>query len=919
MARKFTFKILGSKKDLRVAEFTVHEWISAPYIVNLKLASRAEIDFKDVVAKEALLTIWGDDQSEERYFHGIINQFIKTGSEGRFFLYKAVMVPDLWRLTLMQDCRIFQGLPVLRKEGGTPSETPIVEQILNDANIISDRYDIRTQASYDKRDYCAQYRETDFNFISRILEEEGIFYFFEHSDDKHLLVFGDSTVSYKPIPGTNNEVEFHPTDAMVSEEDFVYGFKLSQQIHSGKVSLKDFDFLSPSNFPTQEAEDSYKKLEIYDYPGGYIKDETINEADKATIKKDLANIQLQEAAIFREKAEGESVCPRFAPGHTFKLTKHDEFDDPEYVLIEVIHSGSQPQVIEERSGYRNKGFSYTNRFIGIPSSTPFRPQRKTPKANVRGPQTAIVVNSNGSIDPQENYTDAKGTVIQDEINTDEYGRVKVRFHWERPYKENNNDKWHNTAWVRVSHAWAGQGWGSMHIPHVGQEVIVDFLEGDPDRPIITGRVYNGTNQPHHNTNKDTMQPDKNPRISGFRDEYGNELILDATPGDPKIKLGNAKQNYLLMDKDGVNQFGGSDRVDGILGNIFDFNGGINLEFFTGAGAEVKAGVLAELVFGQVFEFLWGGKFEYEWGYKIEKSESKKFSSTDKDILSLSADDQLHAAGDGFCVAGGTKLGNKNNSIINAFKDALVLSYGRRKTPVYESQVDDAITKTVRTSIIIAVIAALQTFLYSIPEWFDMPDHGRSLIRGGANIVFGTIYAVISAYFINKHKALLMDVARAEPVFHKNIETIIALNEEGITLGVKPEKNVGAEGAWDAEIKKTIAVNRKMKSKMLMKKDGSIDINSNGDLKKIIIGAGEPNNPDSAINVDNEKIGLLSGKNGIRIDKDSHIYITTKSNNKDIKLDAGTGSVNIKGSQVDVAGSAFTKDSVAVLKSLKVIK
>jgi hypothetical protein len=139
------------------------------------------------------------------------------------------------------------------------------------------------------------------------------------------------------------------------------------------------------------------------------------------------------------------------------------------------------------------------------------------------------------------------------------------------------------------------------------------------------------------------------------------------------------------------------------------------------------------------------------------------------------------------------------------------------------------------------------------------------------------------------------------------------------LGVKPEASVGPEGTWDREINKTIALNKKMKSKMLMKKNGSININSNGDLKKIIIGAGEPNNPDSAINVDNEKIGLLSGKNGIRIDKDSHIYITTKSNNKDIKLDAGTGSVNIKGSQVDVAGSAFTKDSVAVLKSLKVIK
>jgi type VI secretion system secreted protein VgrG len=920
MARKFTFKILGSDSgsdiDLRVAEFTAHEWISAPYIVNLKLASRDEIDFNKVIAKEALLTIWGNDQSEERYFHGIINKFIKTGSEGRFFFYEAVMVPDMWRLTLMQDCRIFQGLPVLRKK----ESTPIVKQILKDANILSDRYEIRTQESYDNRDYCAQYRETDLNFISRILEEEGIFYFFEHSNDKHLLVFGDSTACYKPIPGMNNEVEFRFSDAMVSEEDFVYGFKLSQQIHSGKVSLRDFDFLSPSMFPTDEKEDFYNKLEIYDYPGGYIKNETANEVDKATIKKDLAQIRLQEAAIFAERAEGESVCPRFAPGHAFTLTKHDEFADPEYVLIEVIHTGNQPQVLEERSGHRDKGFSYTNSFIGIPSTTPFRPQRKTPKAVVRGPQTAIVVNSSGSINPQKNYTDGKDTVIQDEINTDEYGRVKVRFPWERPYKENNNDKWHNTAWVRVSQAWAGQGWGSMHIPHVGQEVIVDFLEGNPDRPIITGRVYNGSNQPHHNTTNDTMQPEKNPRISGFRDEYGNELIFDATPDNPQIRLGNPKHNYLVINPSGTDQFTDRDKVDGVFGNLFEFGAGIKLEALAGLGIDLKAGSTLEAMIGQAWQFFVGGKHTFEWSYVIEHSHSKKFSSTESDILSLSKDDQLHAAGDGFCVAGGTKksgaVGDTNNSIINAYKDALMLSYGKKVSPVDDVKTLGAAIYSIVLGLLTLPVAIWQAVGSNIPELYNLPDHGKASIRASATTLSGIILAILNLASMAIFKKMLTNAKKAEPVFHDEVEALIALNKEGITFGIKPE-NPNAEDEWHNKIAHTILPNTSMKSKMLMNKDGSISINSNGESKKIKIGAGEPNKTDSAIVVDNEKIGLISGKNGIRIDKDSHINITTKPNNSNISLNAGNGNVNIKGT-IDLAGSKFTKQSVEILKSLKVM-
>jgi len=964
MARKFTFKILKSEEseesdiDLRVAEFTAHEWISAPYIVNLKLASRAEIDFNDVIAKEALLTIWGNDQSEERYFHGIINKFIKTGSEGRFFFYEAVMVPDMWRLTLMQDCRIFQGLPVLRKE----ESTPIVKQILKDANILTDRYEIRTQESYDDRDYCAQYRETDLNFISRILEEEGIFYFFEHSNDKHLLVFGDSTACYKPIPGTDNEVEFRFSDAMVSEEDFVYGFKLSQQIHSGKVSLRDFDFLSPSIFPTDEKEDSYNKLEIYDYPGGYIKNETANNADKATIKKDLAQIRLQEAAIFAERAEGESVCPRFAPGHTFTLTKHDEFADPEYVLIEVIHTGNQPQALEERSGHRDKGFSYTNSFIGIPSTTPFRPQRKTPKAVVRGPQTAIVVDSEG----ETNYN-SENPQAPENVYTDDYGRVKIRFHWERPHtitvanddgSSSDEDKWHNTAWVRVSQAWAGHEWGSMHIPHVGQEVIVDFLEGNPDRPIITGRVYNEDNQPHElssdGDNDFSMKPGSDHRVSGFRDEYGNRLLFNAGKDKESVALGSPNnQSWLTLGKDGAQLKSDADVGARVAGAIIEAGCGFKLEGLAGAELALKLAQSYEFLAGQKFEFFAGNKIDLGFGTELEYKFTKELKAVEGDIENECKKDYKLTSGDGFCIVGGTRDDNtKNRSIINAFSDGIELSLGAETgTQTAKSEYGWWLIGIFATISALGGVFALTAKASEIGEAVvDADKPWVSHTAGTFTALMAALQTAISLTWA------IYDRDSVEPSYHEKPEAVIGINKSGITLGIRPKvtsKEKDESEKWKGYIKNLDEGNKGL-SKIMMKNDGSISINSNGanytrkkvlteavpgSLKKLYkdkidatfsdetvkgnkeieLSIGDQNNKKTIFLMDEDGVAIGDGKSKSMITVLNEGEILISAVGKDIGIKAGTGNVIIKGSKVDVAGSGFTKDSVDVLKSLKVIK
>jgi type VI secretion system secreted protein VgrG len=509
----FLFK--AGKRQMRVVDFSAREEISTPFEVDLTLATRddeEEVTFDDVVGEVGLLTIFGLTTDSERHFHGIVSRFWQTGSTGRFFLYKATLVPSLWLLSLAQDCRIFQEKEV--KE--------IIEDVLTDAGITSDRFEFRLQGSYDKTDYCVQYRETDLNFISRLAEAEGIFYFFEHEEDSHLLVFADSAGLYQPIQGDKNddnqvEIAFRTGTGMVVTQETIQTVAQSRQVSPGKVSLKDFNFLKPSAKLLRHKEaKTHAEIEQYDYPGDYIED---GRGDS------LANIRLDEGRTFLEVIEGQSNCPRLIPGFTFKLTEHDLSSfEKDYLLTGVSHFGSQPQVLEEQAG--TEGFSYSNQFSGIPSDVVYRPLRKTPKPIVQGIQTAIVVGPAG-----------------EEIYTDEHGRVKVQFHWDRVGEKDEK----SSCWIRVSQIWAGAGWGAMHIPRIDQEVVVDFLEGDPDKPLITGRIYHGTNTPPYKLpdekTKSTLRSQTTPGGGSH-----NELLMEDKSKETQVVLLNAYGHKLTMDE-----------------------------------------------------------------------------------------------------------------------------------------------------------------------------------------------------------------------------------------------------------------------------------------------------------------------------------------------------------------------------------
>jgi type VI secretion system secreted protein VgrG len=520
---RFLFEVIGTSYETRVLNFTLYESLSSPFELNISLVSEDEIKFEEVVGKEALLTLLGEEN--DRYCHGIINKFIFTGSRDRFYLYQARVVPSLWFLSLERDCRIFQDKNV----------EEIVKQVLQEGGITSDRFDFRLQNPTPKRDYCVQYRETDLNFISRLLEEEGIFYFFEHSNNKHLLVFGDSTVPYQTIPGTS-EVTYNPKPAgMIPEEEYVFGFNFSKKVYSGKITQRDFNFEKPSlDLKSEEKDQYYDKLEIYDYPGRYL------DQDRG---KKLTQIRLQESMTFREKAEGQSSCIRFTPGFKFKLKDH-EWDtlNQEYLLVEVIHQGTQPQSLEERGG-EGRGTTYSNDFVGIPASVIFRPERKTPKPIVEGMQTAWVTGPKG-----------------EEIYTDEYGRVKVQFHWDREGKKDEK----TTCWLRVAQFWAGKGWGTVFLPRVGDEVLVDFLEGDPDKPIVVGSFYNEEAKPLYKLpdekTKSTIKTKSYPNDPGF-----NEIRFEDKKGKEEIFIHAEKDMNEVIKNNRTISVGG-DHTETIQGD-----------------------------------------------------------------------------------------------------------------------------------------------------------------------------------------------------------------------------------------------------------------------------------------------------------------------------------------------------------------
>jgi type VI secretion system secreted protein VgrG len=439
------------KDVLLLRGFSGSEAISQLFHFDLDLLSENDsIKFQDVVGKSVTLRIY-DAAGAERHWNGFVSRFSQGGQDRRLTAYRAQMVPWLWFLTRTADCRIFQN----------QKAPDIIQKIFKDLGFAD--FKLRLYGDFVTRDYCVQYRETDFNFVSRLMEEEGICYYFEHSDGKHTLILANDASAHDPCPNQKT-ARYDFRGGSVVYEDVVTEWQYQEEFRPGKWAQTDYNFETPSSSlaVTASGKNSY---EIYEYPGEY----RVRPAGES-----LAKIRLQEQTTPAIVFPGASGCRYFSPGYQFTLQDHYRSDlNQAYLLTAVRHMASQGGSYQVGGGGGEEP-TYHNSFECIPFSTPYRPARVTPEPFVQGCQTAVVVGPAG-----------------EEIYTDKYGRVKVQFHWDREGKKNEN----SSCWIRVSHPWAGQGWGAISIPRIGQEVIVDFLEGDPDQPIITGRVYNAGQMP----------------------------------------------------------------------------------------------------------------------------------------------------------------------------------------------------------------------------------------------------------------------------------------------------------------------------------------------------------------------------------------------------------------------------------------
>jgi len=463
--RLISISVEGLEADkLLLASFKGHEAMSRLFSFTVELLmeatdletqeANAPVQFEDVIGKSATISVMLSDNTQ-RYFNGIVSQFAITAADVKFVHYEMEVVPWTWLLTRYADCKIFHNKTV----------GDIIQQVFSDRGQAD--FNVSLTATYSPLEYCVQYRETDFNFISRLMEQFGIFYFFQHEDGKHTMVIADSSSEYEDCWPDNSSFGFDPTAGGLDNEDVVTAWSTELQLKSGTCTLADYNFQTPSaslvnQDPTLYAIGGNTSFELFDYPGLYI-----NNSDGKT----MAKLRMEEVEAGRLIGRGSGVCRAFTSGTKFTLTAHPQDAlNGAYLITDVQHIAT---VAGSYTG-NGSGDEYTNHFSCIPEDVVFRPARVTPKPFVQGPQTAVVTGTNPD----------SGSGSGEEIWVDKYGRVVVLFPWDR--------KGACSCWVRVSQDWAGQGWGSITIPRVGQEVIVSFLEGDPDRPIITGRVYNAT-------------------------------------------------------------------------------------------------------------------------------------------------------------------------------------------------------------------------------------------------------------------------------------------------------------------------------------------------------------------------------------------------------------------------------------------
>ncbi len=515
------------------------------YQVEMLAENKEKIDFSKILGQGVTVELKLPDGGYH-HLNGICVKFAQSGRDQVFTRYRAELVPKVWLMTRKTQSRIFQqkNVPDILKE-------------------VFKGYDVtwELQGTFEPRDYCVQYRESDFAFGSRLMEEEGIYYFFKHSDGSHQMVVANTPSSHEMVPGEST-FTYEELEGGYRDDNRILLWEKEQEIRSGKVTLWDHCFELPHRHLEAESiihetvtagSETHKlklpgvdKLELYDWPGAYAQrfdGIAPGGGDRASDLQKIFQDNLRTADVRMDQAASEAVTIRGASnvkhlmsGFKFKLKRHFAGGDGEYVLTSVTHAARFAHDYRTNEG---EGVIYQNGFTCVPSGLAFRPQRVTPRPTVLGCQTAVVVGPSG-----------------EEIFTDKYSRVKVQFHWDREGKNDSS----SSCWVRVATFWAGRQWGAIHIPRIGQEVVVDFLEGDPDQPIIVGSVYNADQMPPYTLPDNKTQSGIKSRSSlGGGTEDFNEIRLEDKKGSEQLFIHAQKDQDIEVEHD-ESHWVGNDRT-----------------------------------------------------------------------------------------------------------------------------------------------------------------------------------------------------------------------------------------------------------------------------------------------------------------------------------------------------------------------
>ncbi|AOI68732.1 type VI secretion system tip protein VgrG [Burkholderia ubonensis] len=466
------------------------------------LADSHSLSLKDLLGKPVTVRIEQQDQST-RYLNGIVARASLAGRRAeRYYGYELIVRPWLWLATRRSDCRIFQHKTV----------PDIVQEVLSTYGFPIESH---LAESYVPREYCVQYNETDAAFVSRLMEFEGIYYWFRHAEDTHTLMLGDAMSSHTALPGYETIPYIARDRTAIADEEHIDGWLPAQQVSVGKHQTTDYDYTKPrADLSSQKVDPrghDHDSFTSFEWPGGYRDD-----APGAHYSR----VRLEEQQAEHERASADTDVRGAAPGYLFTLAHCPRADqNREYLIVRCQYRFQENAYASDRG---TEAVVHQTMMLVQPSSLPFRSPRETPRPRTNGPQTATVVGPPG-----------------EEIWTDQYGRVKLQFRWDR-YGQSNQD---SSCWVRVSSPWAGGGFGGVQIPRVGDEVVVDFLNGDPDEPIVTGRVYNGEKMPPWGLPGSATQSGLLSRSSpGGTTEHANAFRFEDKKGAEQLWM-HAERNF----------------------------------------------------------------------------------------------------------------------------------------------------------------------------------------------------------------------------------------------------------------------------------------------------------------------------------------------------------------------------------------